>query len=99
MAEINKETIKNLTKLSRINCTEGEQEALLKDLGSILSYFEQLEEIDTKNVTPCNHVLENVVNVTREDIVGETMSRENFLSNAPKHFGGMIAVPPIFKQS
>lgn len=99
MAEIDKSTIKNLTQLSRIDCTEEEQEKLLKDLKSILNYVEQLNEIDTTHVPPCNHVLEDIVNVTREDVVGDVLSRELFLANAPSHVGGLIRVPPVIKQT
>jgi aspartyl-tRNA(Asn)/glutamyl-tRNA(Gln) amidotransferase subunit C len=98
MANLDKETLKNLTKLSRIDCTEEEQDALLVDLKKILSYVEQLTEVNVDNVPPCNHVLEDIVNVTREDVVGKTLSREAFLSNAPSQVGGMIKVPTVIKQ-
>lgn len=98
MADLNREMIAYLTKLSRINCTESEQDAILKDLKKILDYAEQLNEVDTDKVPPCLHVLEGMVNVMREDVVGETMPRELFLANAPSHVGGMIRVPPIIKQ-
>lgn len=99
MAELNKETIKHLTHLCRIDCTEEEQETLLHDLQKILNYIKQLQEIDTEHVNPCNHVLEDMHNVMREDSVGETLNRDVFLANAPAHVGGMIRVPPILKQS
>ena len=99
MAKLDKETILRLTRLCRIDCTEEEQEALLNDLKQILDYFEQLEQVDTTNVPPCNHVLENMANVMREDEVGEVLDREAFLANAPSHIGGMVRVPPVMKQS
>lgn len=99
MAQVDKKTIEKLTKLSRIRCTENEQESLLKDLKKILNYIEQLKEIDTEDVPPCSHVLADMVNVNREDIVGPTMSRELFLENAPSHIGGMIRVPPVLKST
>lgn len=99
MAALDKKTIATLTKLSRIGCSEEEQEALLKDLKSILNYIEQLQEINTDNVPPCNHVLEGMTNVMREDEVGSSMPRETFLANAPSHVGGMIRVPPVIKSS
>ena len=98
MANLNKETIQQLTRLCRIDCTEEEQEALLKDLKKILDYIELLQQIDTENVPPCNHVLENMANVMREDEIKEVLDRETFLGNAPSHIGGMIRVPPIIKQ-
>jgi aspartyl-tRNA(Asn)/glutamyl-tRNA(Gln) amidotransferase subunit C len=97
MAELNQETIANLMLLSRIKCTDEEQKALLKSLKEILAYFEQLAEIDTENVPVCNHVLEQMFNVLREDVAGETMPREVFLANAPSQIGGMIRIPPVIK--
>jgi aspartyl-tRNA(Asn)/glutamyl-tRNA(Gln) amidotransferase subunit C len=99
MAELDKKAIKTLSQLSRIDCTEEEQEALLKDLQKILHYIEQLNEIDTTHVQPCNQVLDDMSNVMREDIPGTPMPRELFLANAPSHVGGMIRVPPVIKAS
>lgn len=99
MAQLDKQTIKNLVALSRIDCTEEEQESLLKDLKNILNYVEQLNEVNTEQVLPCNHVIKDVANLTREDLVGETLPRETFLGNAPSHVGGMIRVPPVIKQT
>lgn len=99
MSNLTKETIKNLVKLCRIECSEEEQEALLHDLKKILDLFEQLQQVDTENVAPCNQVIEGMANVMRDDIVGEVMPREVFLSNAPSQIGGMIRVPPVIKSS
>jgi aspartyl-tRNA(Asn)/glutamyl-tRNA(Gln) amidotransferase subunit C len=99
MAALDKKTIENLTQLCRIKCTEAEQEKLLKDLQEILNYVEQLQEVDTDHVKPCDHVLEGIINVMREDVVGETLPREQFLANAPSHIGGLIRVPPVIKSN
>ena len=95
MVQIDKNTIKSLTQLSRIHCGEDEQEKLLHDLQNILSYIEQLEEVSTENVPPCHHVLGEVSNVMREDVVGETMPRELFLANTTSK-GGLVLIPPVF---
>ncbi len=97
MVKLDKEQIKYLTELSRIACSDEEQDALLEDLGKILNYVEQMAEVDTENVAPCNHVLEGMQNVMREDVVGESMPREVFLANAPEQIGGMIRVPTVIK--
>lgn len=99
MTDLDKDTVKYLTSLSRIDCSEEEQEAILIDLQNILDYISLMEEIDTDNIPPCNHVLEGMMNVMREDNPGETLPREVFLSNAPSQIGGMIRVPPVIKQS
>lgn len=99
MANLDKEAIKSLTQLSRIHCSEADEEALLGDLKKILNYIDQLNEIDTENVAPCNHVLEGICNVMSEDVVEEPLSRDLFLENAPAKIGGLVRVPPVIKQS
>ena len=98
MAELTKETIRYLSQLCRIHCTEAEEEALLKDMQRILGYIEQLQSIDTEGVPACSHVIAAMSNVTRDDAVGKTLSRELFLADAPEHVGGMIRVPPVLQQ-
>ncbi len=98
MAKLDRESLQKLTKLCRIDVTEEESEALLSDLQSILNYVEKLQEVDTENVKPLNHVLSDMSNVFREDEIGESLSREDFLSNAPDQIGGMIRVPPVIKK-
>lgn len=99
MADLSKKTIQDLIQLCRIDCNEEEQEKLLNDLKNILTYIEQLNEVNTENVSPCNHVLEGVANVMRDDVIGQTLSRDDFLANAPSQVGGMIRVPPVIKQN
>lgn len=85
-----------LTKLSRINCTEAEKRDLFTSLSTILSYVEQLDELDLKDVAPCHHIVSQVKNTLREDEPKETLSREEFLANSPAHISGMIRVPTVF---
>lgn len=98
MAQFDKETLKTLAQLSRIQCKEeAEIGKLLKNLTSILNYFDRLQEIDTEGVPACNHVLDTVQNVMREDKIEETLKKEDFLSNSPSHIGGMVRVPSVIK--
>lgn len=99
MAHLNDELIKKLSELSRIECREEERKTLLKDLESILGYFDRLAEIDTDNVAPCNHVLSEIYNVMREDEVGETLPRNEFLNLAPSSTGGLIKIPSVMNKN
>lgn len=100
MATLDKNTIKTLTNLSRIRCSEEEEEALLKDLQDIVAYIEKLKEIPTEDVPVCNHVLPGMCNVMREDVAVENpSSRKLILDNAPVKVGSFFRVPPIIKQS
>lgn len=97
MSNFDKDTLKTLTQLCRIQCKEESLEKLLKNFKSILSYVDQLKEVDTEGVPECNHVLESISNVMREDQTEETLERETFLKNSPSHVGGMVRVPPVIK--
>lgn len=99
MKEFDEATIKNLILLSRIECSDEEKKSLLKDLKEIIVYFEQLNEIPTEDISPCNHVLAEMTNVTREDVIGPTLSREALFANAPSQIGGMFKIPTVIKQN
>lgn len=99
MSELTEEEIVKLTHLCRIRCSEQERALLKENISKILLYISQLQEINTQEVPPCIHIIEPAASVTREDLVGETLRREEFLSNAPSHVGGMVKVPPIIKSS
>jgi aspartyl-tRNA(Asn)/glutamyl-tRNA(Gln) amidotransferase subunit C len=96
--QLDQEMIHYLSELSATHCEESEAESLLQDLQKILTYMDQLQEINTEDVEPCSHVLEGMQNVMRPDAVGPTMPREVFLANAPSQIGGMIRVPPVIKK-
>lgn len=98
MVALDQKIIRYLTELSRIKCTPSEEEELLGDLQKILGHVDQLSEIDTEGVAPCNHVLEGFSNVSRVDEIGPTLPREVFLSNAPSQIGGLIRVPTVIKR-
>jgi aspartyl-tRNA(Asn)/glutamyl-tRNA(Gln) amidotransferase subunit C len=99
MGDLDDNTIKHLMMLSRIQCTEEEQISLLADLRKILEYAKLLQDVDTSQVAPCSHVLEDLTAFMRDDITGEVMSRDAFLSNAPEVIGGMIRVPKVLKSN
>jgi aspartyl-tRNA(Asn)/glutamyl-tRNA(Gln) amidotransferase subunit C len=99
MSKLNRELFQSLSELSRINISEQEQESIQADLKKILDYVGQLQEVDTENVKPCNHVLEEISNVMREDLVKETLSTKTFLDNTPEHIDGMVKVPPVIRKS
>ena len=49
---INKDTIKKISKLSRISVSNEETDRLEKDLNSILKFVEQLKELNTDKIAP-----------------------------------------------
>jgi aspartyl-tRNA(Asn)/glutamyl-tRNA(Gln) amidotransferase subunit C len=96
MSNFTRETLENLEKLCKITLSEKEKDSLLQGIKNILSYMEQLNELDTTNVPPCSHILKDLQqNVFRKDEIGQTLTREEFLSDAPEKISGMVQVPLI----
>lgn len=92
---LNEKELEKLTQLCHIECTEEEKKKLRANLSDILSYIDELQQVNTDGISPCSHVLEGASNVWREDEVGEILPRDLFLSNAPSQIGGMIKIPSI----
>lgn len=100
MSRFDARFLEHLKKLCRIDCTAEEEAILLEDLNRALAYIDQLSELKTEGVNPCNYVLRAMLrNRMREDRVADLLSREAFLSNAPDQVGGMIRIPPVLKSN
>ena len=80
---ISQDHIEHLAKLARLGITEAEKKKYAKQISSILDYFEQLKEIDTKNVAPMAHVF-GLKNVVQEDKVKHPFSQAKVLAEAPE---------------
>ncbi len=91
---ITKEDVKHVAKLARLELTEDEIEKYSKQLGDILKYVEQMNEVDTTNVEPMPHAIP-VTNVMREDVVKYEQTREELMQNAPVKEDGFFRVPKI----
>lgn len=97
MPKIDLETIRELSELARIDCTQEEQQRFVKDLQGIFAHFEKLSEVNTDGVKPMNHILETMVNVEREDVIKDIMPTEEFFQNVPDRIGTFVKVPKLFK--
>ena len=65
---IGTDDVKHVAKLARLELTEDEINKYSQQLGSILEYVEQMNEVDTTGIEPMPHAIP-VYNVMREDVV------------------------------
>lgn len=92
MSKISADDVKKLARLSALSVTDEEVNNLRGELESILTYVEQLDEVDTTGLEPTYQVT-GLVNVTREDREIEYgVNQEALLKNAPEHQDGQIKV-------
>lgn len=67
---------------------------LAAELGAVLTYIEQLSEVDTEGVAPMAHAVE-IVNVLADDVVEGSIDREEMLASAPSRDDACYRVPPV----
>ena len=92
--DINNETIDRLAELAKLEFSETEKESLKKDMSSIISYFEKLNEVNTDNVEPLIFMTDEV-NRLREDMVIQNTSKQEALLNAPAKDSDYFRVPKV----
>jgi len=91
---LTRQEVEHVALLARLALSEEEKELYTRQLRDILEYAARLNELDTTDVPPTSHVLP-LSNVFREDEVGEHLSPEEVLANAPEREGGFFKVPRI----
>lgn len=92
--KVTKETIEHLANLARLNLTGNEKERLASDMEKIIFNMDKLNELDTSDIKPMEHVIP-ISNVLREDKAEKSYDREKILANAPLSEDGCFKVPKI----
>ncbi|MFT5388271.1 MAG: aspartyl-tRNA(Asn)/glutamyl-tRNA(Gln) amidotransferase subunit C [Lysobacterales bacterium] len=93
---ITEEDVRNAATLSRIHLKDEEVPAFTKNLESILSYVNKLEELDVTDIEPTSHVL-SLKNVYREDIIKPHLTQAQALKIAVEQKDGGFKVPKIIE--
>ncbi|MEH2183869.1 Asp-tRNA(Asn)/Glu-tRNA(Gln) amidotransferase subunit GatC [Nostoc sp.] len=91
---IDQEQVHKVANLARLELTSQEEKQFTTQLGSILDYIEQLNELDVSNVLPTTRAID-VSNITREDELQPYPDRESILNSAPEQEGEFFKVPKI----
>ncbi|WP_426980409.1 Asp-tRNA(Asn)/Glu-tRNA(Gln) amidotransferase subunit GatC [Bacillus pseudomycoides] len=96
MSRISVENVKHVAHLARLAITDQEAEKFQKQLDAIVTFAEQLNELDTTCVKPTTHVLD-MKNIMREDVPEKGLPVEEVLKNAPDHKDNQIRVPAVLE--
>jgi aspartyl-tRNA(Asn)/glutamyl-tRNA(Gln) amidotransferase subunit C len=91
---LDKATVAHIAMLARIKLPETEQERIAGELSHILTWIEQLSEIETDGVEPMTSVAAMTMPM-REDVVTDGNRREDILANAPEQAHGFFVVPKV----
>lgn len=95
--KLTRDQVKHVAKLANLPLSVEEEEKYSEQLSKILEYIDQLNQVDTSEVEPTFNV-SGQSNVESEDKLGECLSAEDALSNAPKKQNGFFVTKGVFKE-
>ncbi len=91
---LSRDDVEKVALLARLQLSEAELDTLTDELAQIVTYVDQLAEVDTGDVEPMAHAVE-LSNVFAADGVRPSLPREQALANAPAHNERGYLVPAV----
>lgn len=91
---VDDKTVRRIATLARIALSEDKVAPMAQALNDILSWVEQLKEIDVEGVPPMTSVVEHRLRM-REDVVTEGNAADSLMKNAPGAEDHFFVVPKV----
>lgn len=88
--------VKKIAHLARLGIDESDIESYAKDLSRMLDLMTQMSELNTDDVIPMAHPMDQVQRL-RPDTVTEQNNREQFQAIAPQVEAGLYLVPKVIE--
>lgn len=88
------EEVAKVAVLARLRLSPDEIQTFTEQLNAVVSYVDQLQELDTTGVEPLAHGVE-IQNVFRDDVRGPALPLEAALANAPQRNRENFLVPAV----
>jgi len=89
--------VAKLASLARLRFNAAEQEAIKNDLEKMISFVQKMNEVDTADVEPLQHMAGHN-NTWREDTTGGACGKADALKNARRHNNDFFMVPKVIKK-
>lgn len=91
---VSKKDVEKIAELAHLKFSDDELENLTPQMNQILNYMDKLNEINTENVEPLSHPVEQV-NIFRDDKLKTSISTDEALKNAPDKDDEHFKVPKV----
>jgi len=95
-SHVDADRVRQIAHLARIALEEGEAEARIADLESILTMVDRMRALPTEGVEPLSHPLDAVQRL-RADAVTESDRRDDYQAGAPQVEDGYFVVPRVIE--
>jgi aspartyl-tRNA(Asn)/glutamyl-tRNA(Gln) amidotransferase subunit C len=104
--KVTEKDVARIADLANLELTDQERQRMVKDLDSVLSYIDRLNELDTKDIPPMAQVFastegvfgDSAVPATREDGRRPSLPRAEAMQNAPATDGQFFKVPKVIEK-
>jgi aspartyl-tRNA(Asn)/glutamyl-tRNA(Gln) amidotransferase subunit C len=90
--------VRKIAKLAHLEISDEEVALYTPQMADIVKYVEQLNELDTNNIEPMLGGLTakgEATRAIREDVVIDSLSQKDALSQAPSAVAGHFQVPKV----
>jgi len=89
---ISPDEVRRIADLAHLDLSEAEIESMVAELGAILDYVRQLDEVDTEGAAPMDHGCDAALPL-RADEPRPSLAQEMALREAPRSGSDGFAVP------
>jgi aspartyl-tRNA(Asn)/glutamyl-tRNA(Gln) amidotransferase subunit C len=87
--------VRKVADLARLELSEADVDIMARQLSAIVDYINQLQQVNTDGVEPMAHALD-LHDVFRDDVLGQSLSVDEALDNAPARQDNFYSVPAVF---
>jgi aspartyl-tRNA(Asn)/glutamyl-tRNA(Gln) amidotransferase subunit C len=91
---VDEKTVRRIATLARIALADEQIAPMAQELNGILSWVEQLDKVDVKDVPPMTSVVEQHLRM-RDDVVTEENDADALMKNAPEADDHFFVVPKV----
>lgn len=94
--KLNKEQVKKLAHLARLEFSEQELDHMMNDLDKMLAFVDRINELDLEHVEPLVY-MNPETDKLRKDLAKLEISKDEALRNAPDRDTDYFRVPRVLK--
>jgi aspartyl-tRNA(Asn)/glutamyl-tRNA(Gln) amidotransferase subunit C len=91
---VDRETVRRIARLARLAVDEEQVAAMEAELNALLSWVEQLQEVNVEGVPPMTSVVAQQLKM-REDQVTDGGCADDLMANAPAAENHFFVVPKV----
>ena len=93
---LDEDTVARIARLANIEIPEAQRAPMAEELSRILTWIEQLNEVDIDGVAPMTRVVD-VTLPMRDDTVTDGGIADDITANAPESERGFFLVPKVIE--